>query len=553
MPICRRSCAATSTRVAAELHGVRLMFMQSNGGLTDARRFQGKDSILSGPAGGIVGAVRTSAGGGLRQDHRLRHGRHLDRRLALRRRIRARVRDPGRRRAHARADDEHPHRRRRRRLHPAFRRRALPRRPGFGRRQSRAPRATARTARSPSPTATSCSARSSRNFFRRCSAPSGDAPLDAGVVREKFAALAQEIARQTGDARTPEQVAEGYIDIAVGNMANAIKQISVQRGHDVTEYTLCCFGGAAGQHACLVADALGMTRVFIHPLAGVLSAYGMGLADITAMREQAVEVATRRGATLACCDDTLDKLALAARDEVLRQGVRNRAHPRRQARASALRRHRLRAGRRISARVADMVAQFEAAYRMRYSFLMPGRALIAEAVSVEAIGASDAPAEAAAPARTPQRRAGRCGNRQHAHRRPRALDAGLPPRRAAARRHRARPGDHRRAQRHHRRRARLAGRGDAARPPRARTRRSAPAARRHRHPRRSGDAGDLQQPLHVDRRADGPAAREHRLFGQHQGAARFFLRGVRPGGQTDRQRAAHAGASGLDGRIDHAR
>ena len=97
----------------------------------------------------------------------------------------------------------------------------------------------------------------------------------------------------TGNARTPEQVAEGFLDIAVGNMANAIKQISVQRGHDVTEYTLCCFGGAAGQHACLVADALGMTRVFIHPLAGVLSAYGMGLADITAMREQAVEVHTR--------------------------------------------------------------------------------------------------------------------------------------------------------------------------------------------------------------------------------------------------------------------
>src|SRR5205814_1537995 len=127
-------------------------------------------------------------------------------------------------------------------------------------------------------------------FFPAVFGPGGDEPLDAEVVRDKFAALADEIRRATGDTRTPEQVAEGFVEIAVGNMAEAIKKISVQRGHDVTEYTLCCFGGAAGQHACLVADALGMTRVFIHQLAGVLSAYGMGLADTTAMREEALEV-----------------------------------------------------------------------------------------------------------------------------------------------------------------------------------------------------------------------------------------------------------------------
>ena len=108
-------------------------------------------------------------------------------------------------------------------------------------------------------------------------------------MRRKFAALAADVAATTGVVRTPEEVAEGFLKIAVENMANAIKHISVQRGHDVTEYTLCCFGGAAGQHACLVADALGMTRVFIHPLAGVLSAYGMGLADVRALRQQAVE------------------------------------------------------------------------------------------------------------------------------------------------------------------------------------------------------------------------------------------------------------------------
>src|SRR5450756_2411359 len=157
-------------------------------------------------------------------------------------------------------------------------------------------------------------------FFPSVFGPGGDEPLDAEVVRRKFADLAREIKQATGDARTPQQVAEGYVDIAVGNMANAIKQISVQRGHDVTEYTLCCFGGAAGQHACLVADALGMIQVFIHPLAGVLSAYGMGLADISAMREQAVEVKLDQS-NLNLLAQTLENLAAPARDEILRQGV----------------------------------------------------------------------------------------------------------------------------------------------------------------------------------------------------------------------------------------
>ena len=102
-----------------------------------------------------------------------------------------------------------------------------------------------------------------------------------------------EIEDATGRALTPEQLADGYLDIAVGNMAEAIKRISIQRGHDVTQYTLSVFGGAGGQHACRVADALGMTRIFVHPLAGVLSAYGMGLADQTAMREQSIEQSTR--------------------------------------------------------------------------------------------------------------------------------------------------------------------------------------------------------------------------------------------------------------------
>ena len=111
------------------------------------------------------------------------------------------------------------------------------------------------------------------------------------IVRTKFAALAEEIAAATGTPQTPEQVAQGFLRIAVANMANAIKQVSVQKGHDVTRFALQCFGGAGGQHACMVADALGMETVFIHPFAGVLSAYGMGLADQAVLREQAVEIA----------------------------------------------------------------------------------------------------------------------------------------------------------------------------------------------------------------------------------------------------------------------
>jgi 5-oxoprolinase (ATP-hydrolysing) len=236
------------------------------------------------------------------------------------------------------------------------------------------------------------------SFFPAVFGPNGDEPLDAGAVRTKFAELAQRIREATGDRRTPEQVAAGFVDIAVGNMANAIKQISVQRGHDVTEYPLCCFGGAAGQHACLVADALGMTRVFIHPLAGVLSAYGMGLADITTMREQAVE-ATLEPDNLHLLEEALGKLAVLARDELLRQGVP-------QERILTVERVHLRYDGTDSALivdfgpVADMVRQFEGAYRARYSFLMPNRALMVEAVSVEMIGVGDVPTEVTPAARS---------------------------------------------------------------------------------------------------------------------------------------------------------
>jgi 5-oxoprolinase (ATP-hydrolysing) len=383
-------------RVAAELAGVRLMFMQSNGGLTDARRFQGKDSILSGPAGGIVGAVRTSmqAGfhkiigfdmGGTSTDVSHFAGNDLSdmERVFETQVAGVRMRAPMMSIHTVAAGGGSI-------LHfDGARYRVGP--------DSAAANPGPASYRRGGPLAvTDCNVMLGRiqpQYFPAVFGPKGDERLDATTVREKFSALAEKIQAATGNKRTPEQVAEGYIDIAVGNMAEAIKRISVQRGHDVTEYTLCCFGGAGGQHACLVADALGMTRIYIHPLAGVLSAYGMGLADVTAMRELATEL-TLDEANRIVLAAQLDKLAAAATGELLNQGVE-------QEKIRVVRRIHLRYAGTDSALVVPfgeipaMVESFEAAYRKRYSFLMPGRALIAEAVSVEAIGQSEAPARSA--------------------------------------------------------------------------------------------------------------------------------------------------------------
>ncbi len=209
----------------------------------------------------------------------------------------------------------------------------------------------------------------------------------------KFTVLAADVQRATGRATTPEGLAEGYLQIAIQSMANAIKRISVARGYDVTQYTLQCFGGAGGQHACGVADALGMERVFVHPLAGVLSAYGMGLADQIAMREASVE-RPLDDAGLAAAEARLDELAAAAVAEVAAQGVaadaitqRRQVHVRYQGTDTALG---------VPCGSVDGIRQaFEAAYRQRFAFLMAARALVIEAVSVEAVGAGEATAAVA--------------------------------------------------------------------------------------------------------------------------------------------------------------
>src|SRR3989441_10972509 len=364
------------SQVAAELEGVRFFLMQSNGGLPAARRFQGKDAILSGPAGGIVGAARTSemAGfariigfdmGGTSTDVSHYAGafeREFETRVAG-----VRMRAPMMSIHTVAAGGGSI-------LHfDGARYRVGPDSAGA----NPGPASYRRGGPLTVTDANVMLGKIQPAFFPHVFGPGGDQALDSGIVANRFAELTQQI----GDSRSAEAVAEGFVQIAVGNMANAIKHISVQRGHDVTRYTLCCFGGAAGQHACLVADALAMKRVFIHPLAGVLSAYGIGLADQVAMREQAAELKLQDEGAL---EDAADKLAIDARDSLIAQGVAPQ-------RVRVLRRAHLKYEGTDTALmvalgpVADMVAQFEAAYRKQFSFLMPSKPLIVEAVSVEVI------------------------------------------------------------------------------------------------------------------------------------------------------------------------
>ena len=385
-------------QVASEMPGVPLFFMQSSGGLTDANTFQGKDAILSGPAGGIVGMARTAglAGhekvigfdmGGTSTDVSHYAGefeREFETQVAGVR-MRAPMMsihtvaagggsilafDGARFRVGPESAGANPG--------PASYRRGGPL------------------------TVTDANVMVGKiqpAHFPHVFGNAANEALDGDVVAQKFAQLAV----QSG--RAQEDVAHGFIQIAVQQMANAIKKISVARGYDVTRYTLQCFGGAGGQHACLVADALGMTRVFVHPLAGVLSAYGMGLADQNVIREQAVEIKLAPD-TLPGIEATLDALAATARTELERQQagggtavVHRRVHVRYEGSDSAL----------IVpfGSQAEITAAFEEAYRQRFAFLMQGKGLVVEAVSVEAVVAGDAPVEprhALQPAREAPRR-----------------------------------------------------------------------------------------------------------------------------------------------------
>lgn len=370
-------------RVAAQVQGTRLMFMQSSGGLTDARRFQGKDAILSGPAGGVVGAVRTAAMAGFERligfdmggtstdvcHYDGTYERSFDTQVAG-----VRLRAPMMRIHTVAAGGGSI-------LHydgARFR---------VGPDSAGANPGPACYRRGGPLAVTDCNVMVGKlraAFFPQVFGPAADQGLDEETVRARFAELAARI----GDGRSPEQVAEGFLSIAVLGMANAIKQVSVARGYDVTRYALVSFGGAGGQHACLVADALGMDTVFLHPLAGVLSAYGMGLADLRVLKERALEVVLDDEA-VPLLNRSFADLEAEARCELERQGVERAemtglrtVFVKYQGSDTALEVD--------GADVAALAPAFAAAHRARFGFVMANRPLVAEAVSVEMAGGGEA-------------------------------------------------------------------------------------------------------------------------------------------------------------------
>lgn len=378
----------------------RLMFMMSSGGLTAADLFQGKDALLSGPAGGVVGMVETArlAGfdkvigfdmGGTSTDVAHYDGdyeRAFDTEVAG-----VRVRAPMMRIHTVAAGGGSI-------LHfEAGRFRAGPDSAGA----NPGPAAYRRGGPLAVTDANVMLGKLRPDYFPSIFGPDQDQKLDADIVRQKFTALAAEI----GDGRTPEAVAEGFITIAVENMANAIKKISVQRGYDVTEYLLNCFGGAGGQHACLVADALGMEAVLIHPFSGLLSAYGIGLSSVFASRQQAL-LEPLQQASVPAIQRLIATLGEAVTAELAQQGISAetvKLRPVLQVRYdgtdTAIPVD-------FSAGSIDAAQQaFEAAHKAQFGFIYEDKSIIVEALGVEGsdTGAEhgqepDLPHEAHAPA-----------------------------------------------------------------------------------------------------------------------------------------------------------
>lgn len=234
-------------------------------------------------------------------------------------------------------------------------------------------------------------------YFPSVFGPDGNLPLDKNIIVEKFTQLAQDIQNATGNTRTPEQVAAGFIAIAVENMANAIKKISLQRGYDVTQYVLCCFGGAGGQVACLIADTLGMKKIFLHPYAGVLSAYGMGLADVRAIRESGVEQPLTQE-LIPQLQQLMQVLETQARSELdTPEGQREFKASNEQ---EIVRKVNLKYEGTNSILTIDfaldiamMRQEFEVEHKSRYGFIQIEKTLIVESASVEIIQKMDTPEE----------------------------------------------------------------------------------------------------------------------------------------------------------------
>lgn len=378
-PILRRYV----NQVTDELGETAVKFMQSNGGLTDASLFKGKDSILSGPAGGIVGAVEVCRRAGIERMIAFDMGgtstdvshfageyeRAFDTKVAG---VRMRV--------------------------PIMRIHTVAAGGGsvlsfdgmrlrVGPESAGAVPGPASYRRGGPLTVTDCQVMLGRllpEYFPNVFGQNAAEPLDVDAVRHAFAKLTSEISNTSKSGLTPEQLAAGYLQIAVENMANAIKEISVQRGYDVTRYTLCSFGGAGGQHACAVADALGMTSIYLHPFAGVLSAYGMGLASTRCLREQSVESALNEENRPAL-QIVLKGLAESAKEDLLAQGIHeqaievfSRVHIRPLGSDSSLE---------IAMDSTEALKQnFAARYIERYGFTVATDSLVIETAAVEAVG-----------------------------------------------------------------------------------------------------------------------------------------------------------------------
>lgn len=380
-PLLKRYVAQVAEGLGGDARQPRLLFMQSNGGLVEARAFQGKDCMLSGPAGGIVGAVAVAERAGLRKiiafdmggtsTDVAHYAGELERSFETEVagvRMRAPMMhihtvaagggsvltfDGSRYRVGPESAGANPG--------PACYRRGGPL------------------------TVTDANLMLGKlPLFPAVFGPDGDLPPDAGCVVALFNDTAARIQAQSGDTRSPEQVAEGFLDIAVENMAAAIKKISVQKGYNVAEYALCCYGAAGGQHACKIADRLGMQTVILHPLAGVLSAYGMGLADFRVLKEQAVEMPwdTISESGLRDCLQYLEEQGRSALQE---QGLVN-------LQITAVHRLLLRFQGTDSSLPVDfsdketMLAEFRRQYRHRFGFCYENRPLLVETAIVECIG-----------------------------------------------------------------------------------------------------------------------------------------------------------------------
>jgi 5-oxoprolinase (ATP-hydrolysing) len=385
-PVLKRYINMITSTLEAGGNNTKLMFMQSSGGLVEASQFRGKDCILSGPAGGIVGAVETSRKAGLdkivtfdmggtstdvahyngeyeRSFETEIAGVHLRSPMLYIHTVAAGGGsilhfDAGRFRVGPDSAGSEPG--------PASYRKGGPL------------------------TITDCNlmlGKINPKHFPHVFGHNADMPLDTEVVKEKFSVLAQEVSKITGEKHSAEQVAEGFLKIAIENMANAIKKISIQRGYDTKEYALCCFGGAGAQHACGVADALGISKILIHPLAGVLSAYGMGLADQRIMKEQAVEKKLE-SSLIEELQGVVAELETTGRKEMRVQGVAEEN-------IRALHKVHVKYKDAGTSIIVDLVSEneiksaFENEHKSRFGFVMEGKELFIEAVSTEIIGSGE--------------------------------------------------------------------------------------------------------------------------------------------------------------------